>query len=120
MSASSTVGITYTINTTYLALADSIKVEIDLSKDDICRFQRWYGNYSALYVGSSNKLKGADDGIYIGTDGISCGTGVCLTPDGHGSFTEVTARNIGDLNDLATTDKTSLVAAINELYSLLQ
>lgn len=84
--ASSTQGTTFTLNPTYLSQCASIRVEIKLADGDTCKLQRWYGIYAAIYYGSSSSasaLKGSADGVYFGSDGISVGEDICLTPDGH-------------------------------------
>ncbi len=87
----STVGFTFTMNPEYLHEAASIRLEVDLDEGDDCSVQRRYGVYAAIYYGSEPTLKGAEDGVYFGTDGISVGEDICLTPDGHGHFDTLTA-----------------------------
>ena len=95
MASASTSGVTYTLNPEYVSQAASVRVEIDVANGDTCRMQRWYGVYAAIYYGSASTLRGASDGVYFGSDGISVGEDIVLTPDGHASIDTLTA-NSGD------------------------
>ena len=102
MPAASTRGWAFTLDQTWLSQATSIRLEVDLSEGDTCYIQEWFGSWQALYYGNSNQLMGDPEGVYIGTDGISVGEDIALTPDGHATVEELTAKGSvsvgGDVN----------------------
>jgi hypothetical protein len=94
VASGSSLGQNFTFSQDWLTEATSIRVEIDVANGDICRFQRRYGLYTAIYYGGTGKLAGDPDGVYYGSDGISVGENIILTPDGHISGTSVTSETI--------------------------
>lgn len=95
--AGSELGSTFTLNQTYVTQCDRIAIRVRVSTDDISKVQEQFGLYSSMYT-NVNRLAGSAENIYIGTDGISVGENIILTPDGHGHFANVSADGI-QIND---------------------
>ena len=102
----SLLGNTFALNAEYLAQSVSVRLEVDLATGDTIKVQRQYGAWQALYAGSADTLMGDPNGIYLGTDGISVGEDIALTPDGHATVGTLTVQNNigvnGDVNSSGT------------------
>ena len=93
----SKLGNTFALNAEYLDESASVRLEVDLANGDRIRVQRQYGTWQALYYGSSNRLMGDPAGSYFGTDGLSIGEDIALTPDGHATVDALTAKGNVDV-----------------------
>ena len=111
----SLLGNTFALNAEYLAQSVSVRLEVDLATGDTIDVQRQYGTWQALYYGS-NRLMGDPNGAYFGTDGLSIGEDVCLTPDGHATVGALTVKNDIGVNGHVTATG-SLVAGLNVVIS---
>ena len=89
----SELGTNFTLTQSYVVSCDHIVLRLRLSTGDTVKAQFQYGMYSSMYT-HVNNLAGSAENIYIGTDGISVGEDIILTPDGHGHFDHVSANNI--------------------------
>ena len=100
------MGTLFTLNATYLSDCDHVELVITLDAGAKCSVQRQYGAWQALYTGSADTLMGDPNGIYLGTDGISVGEDIALTPDGHATVGALTVQNnigvAGDVNSSGT------------------
>ena len=92
VTAGDMMGTLFTLNATYLSACDHVELVITLDAGAKCSVQRQYGAWQALYTGSADTLMGDPDGIYLGTDGISVGEDIALTPDGHATVGALTAK----------------------------
>ena len=111
----SLLGNTFALNAEYLAQSVSVRLEVDLATGDTIDVQRQYGTWQALYYGS-NRLMGDPNGAYFGTDGLSIGEDIALTPDGHATVGALTVQNnIGVAGHVTATG--SLVAGLNVVIS---
>ena len=111
----SLLGNTFALNAEYLAQSVSVRLEVDLATGDTIKVQRQYGTWQALYYGS-NRLMGDPNGAYFGTDGLSIGEDIALTPDGHATVGALTVQNnIGVAGHVTATG--SLVAGLNVVIS---
>ena len=110
------MGTLFTLNATYLSDCDHVELVITLDAGAKCSVQRQYGAWQALYTGSADTLMGDPNGIYLGTDGISVGEDIALTPDGHATVGALTVQNnIGVAGHVTATG--SLVAGLNVVIS---
>ena len=107
----SLLGNTFALNADYLKQSESIRLEVDLANGDRIKVQRQYGTWQALYYGS-NRLMGDPNGAYFGTDGLSIGEDIALTPDGHATVGALTVKNDIGVNGHVTATG-SLVAGLN-------
>ena len=116
VNAGDMMGTLFTLNATYLSACDHVELVITLDAGAKCSVQRQYGAWQALYTGSADTLMGDPNGIYLGTDGISVGEDIALTPDGHATVGALTVQNnIGVAGHVAATG--SLVAGLNVVIS---
>ena len=106
VNAGDMMGTLFTLNATYLSACDHVELVITLDAGAKCSVQRQYGAWQALYTGSADTLMGDPNGIYLGTDGISVGEDIALTPDGHATVGALTVQNnigvAGDVNSSGT------------------
>ena len=113
----------YPVNKSYGA--NFLVFRIQVASGDTVRLRTIYGFMSCLSAGSGKSLKESEDTVYLGNDGISVGTDVCLTPDGHVEAGMITA-NSSAIDDLSLHTYTSLasigmsnVDLIEDIYSAL-
>lgn len=111
----SLLGNTFALNAEYLAQSVSVRLEVDLATGDTIKVQRQYGTWQALYYGS-NRLMGDPNGAYFGTDGLSIGEDIALTPDGHATVGTLTVQNNIGVNGHVTATG-SLVTELNVVIS---
>lgn len=105
--------------------ANALFFKIRVADGDTVRLRTIYGVYPCLTAGSGTTLKESEDTIYLGHDGISVGTDICLTPDGHVEAGTITA-NKSVIDDLQLHTYTSLasigmsnVDLIEDIYATL-
>ena len=106
VNAGDMMGTLFTLNAAHLSACDHVELVITLDAGAKCSVQRQYGAWQALYTGSADTLMGDPNGIYLGTDGISVGEDIALTPDGHATVGALTVQNnigvAGDVNSSGT------------------